>query len=265
MKKIITLLLILSTMIFIGCGNDVTNSTSGGGNGGGSGEAITAPDGLASTHDGTWYFYSEDGTVKDLVVTIANGGMTGLKTSSGIVLDFVKDNFNSKLASFDITMLGLKNYIVYKDGYTGNINFDGNIGYIKIKDSLNNIVIEGMLSRTQRSTVIDASFVGTYTATGRASRKIDVTSDLITFTRTVSSGKSETYKIPAVYFTKNGNIYTSEAINYPDTVLNFDTLKFTIKHINTSYYATDADFSKSGVSSSETPLSSEAYEYTKQQ
>ncbi|WP_300755683.1 hypothetical protein [uncultured Brachyspira sp.] len=82
MKKIFTSLLIAITMIFAGCGNNVTNSnnenvpaTPP------SGEPITTPDGLASAYDGTWYFYSEDGSVKGQTVSIANGGMTGIKTS----------------------------------------------------------------------------------------------------------------------------------------------------------------------------------------
>lgn len=262
MKKIFILLVIASTMIFVGCGNNITtssviNDTTV--------DDIKIPDGLASTYDGTWYFYSEDGSIKGQTVSIANGGMTGIKTSSGAALDFVKNNFNSKIVLFDIYLLKEKNYVVYKEGYTGNINFNGNIAYIKIKDTSNNIVIEGMISRSQRNTTIDTAFTGTYTVTygGGTVLKVETTTDLITFTRTTTSGKVETYKIPAVYFTKNGNSYTSDAINYPNSILNFDTLQFTLININTSYYASDAEFNNSGASSSKTTLSPNTLTYTK--
>ena len=107
MKKIISFLFILSTIIFIGCNNNITNSddTNQGGNDNGNNNEITTPDGLASTYDGTWYFYSEDGKIKGDTVTVANGGITGLKTSSGTAIDFVKDNFNSKVTLLDINAL----------------------------------------------------------------------------------------------------------------------------------------------------------------
>lgn len=192
--------------------------------------------------------------------------MTGIKTSSGTALDFVKDNFNSKVVLFDINLTTTKNYVVYKEGYTGNINFGDNIAYIKIKDTSDNIVIEGMLSKSQRNTTIDTASIGTYTSTYGSGIviKIAADADLITFTRTGISGKAKTYKIPAVYFTKNGNSYTSDAINYPNSVLKFDTLQFTLNHINISYYASDAEFNNSSAASFPTALSSEALTYSKE-
>lgn len=270
MKKIFAFLLIFSTMIFIGCSNNVTNSNSNnqGSNNGGSNnnEEITKPDGLDASHNGTWYFYSEDGVVKGDSITIANGGITGLKTSSAI--DFVKDNFNSKVV-FDINAPASKNYVVYKDGYTGNINLNTDIAYIKIKNVSGNVIIEGMLSKTQKSTTIDTAHVGTYTATYTTTTgsvnnyKLDVTTDLVTFTRTSASGNSETYTIPASYFTKSGNSYTSDALNYPETVLDFDNKKFTIKHVNVNYSASDASFTKVSSISSRTTLSPNTLAYTK--
>lgn len=142
MKQIFVFLLILSTMIFIGCTNDITDSGAGGGN---NNNDTTKPDGLASTYDGTWYFYSEDG-VKEDIITIANGGITGLKKSSGEAINFVKDNFNSKVF-IDRNPPASKNYVVYKDGYTGNINLNANIAYVKIKDSSKAVIIEGSFQK----------------------------------------------------------------------------------------------------------------------
>lgn len=265
MKKIISFLFILSTIIFIGCNNNITNSddTNQGGNDNGNNNEITTPDGLASTYDGTWYFYSEDGKIKGDTVTVANGGITGLKTSSGTAIDFVKDNFNSKVI-IDINLIDSKNYAVYKDGNTGNINFNNSVAYVKIKDASGAVIIEGMLSKTQKSTAIDASHAGTYTytTTGNAKWELIVTADLVTFKRTSSSGSSETYNIPSVYFTKSGNSYTCDAFNYPNTVLNFDTKSFGIEHINVKYTA-NSDFSQVSGNSSTTTLSDSKVEYTK--
>ena len=261
MKKVFTFLLILSTMIFVGCSDN--NPTNPSDNNTNNTNEIKAPDGLASTYDGTWYFYSEDGKIKGDTITVANGGITGLKTPSGTAIDFVKDNFNSKVI-IDINLLDSKNYVVYKDGNTGNINFNNSVAYVKIKDASGAIIIEGMLSRTQKSTAIDASHIGTYTytTTGNAKWELIVTADLVTFKRASSSGSSETYNMPSVYFTKSGNSYTCDAFNYPKTVLNFDTISFAIEHINVKY-TSNADFSQSSGISSTTTLSSSQIKYTK--
>ncbi|OEJ14956.1 hypothetical protein BFL38_08990 [Brachyspira hampsonii] len=269
MKKILTFLLILSNIIFVGCGNNVTNSDSTTVPGDDS-QNLQKPDGLSSTHDGTWYFYSEDGSVNGDTVTIANGGITGLKTSSGTAIDFVKDNFNSKFSLLDSNPIGEKNYVVYKDGYTGNMNFNTDVGYLKIRDaSSGSVVMEGMLSKTQKTTTIDNTYTGTYTATKGNSTtiKINVTSTLVTLTIT-SSSIMRNYKIPAAYFTKSGHSYTSTAMNYPNTVLNFDTTTttFTIQHVNVNYSASDANFTKvSSSSGSPTTISTSADTYTKGQ
>ena len=68
--------------------------------------------------------------------------------------------------------------------------------------------------------------------------------------------------MPSVYFTKSGNSYTCDALNYPNTVLNFYTKSFGIEHINVKY-TVNADFSQVYGSSSTTTLSDSKVEYTK--
>lgn len=65
--------------------------------------------------------------------------------------------------------------------------------------------------------------------------------------------------MPAAYFTKSGNSYTCNALNYPDTVLNFDNKKFSITYINVDYSASDANFSGGTSSSSKTTFSTVTY------
>lgn len=144
------------------------------------------------------------------------------------------------------------------------MNFNDTVAYVKIKDASGAVIIEGMLLKTQKSTAIDASHAGTYTytTTGNAKWELIVTADLVTFKRTSSSGSSETYNMPYVYFTKSGNSYTCDALNYPNTVLNFDTKSFGIEHINVKYTA-NSDFSQVSGNSSTTTLSDSKVEYTK--
>lgn len=272
MKKILAFLLILSTIFFIGCNNNVTNSTSGGGNQGGSGGSTTSPDGLASTHDGTWYFYSEDGTVKDLVVTIANGGITGLKTSS-VAMDLAKENLSSKFLNLIKDFSDCNNYVLYKDGYTGNMNFKDKIAYVKIKDSSKNVVIEGMLSAEKRTTVISDTVLGIYNGQGNKEtlkdqkRKLTAEADLITFEATDKNGSTTIYKFPAAYLTKDANseTYTCDALNYRGTTLDFDTPAFALKYINANYSVADANFSTVTDNSGSFSLSSlTGFTYTKE-
>ena len=257
-KKILSIFVMIMALSLFGvsCSNEDSKGT-GGNNSGNNNNDITKPDGLASTYDGNWYFYSEDGAVKGDSIKIANGGITGLKTSSGEAINFVKDNFNSKVL-IDRNPPALKNYVVYKDGYTGNINLNADIAYIKIKDSSKAVIIEGMLSKTQRSTTIDATHVGKYKSESTIgegfSYTLDVKNDSVSFAITDASGaEKKTYTMPAAYFTKSGNSYTCNALNYPNTELNFDNnMQFSITYINVDYSASDANFSGLTSSSSKT-------------
>lgn len=264
-KKILSIFVMIMALSLFGVSCSNEDSTGTGGNNSGNTNDTTKPDGLASTYDGTWYFYSEDGKIKGDTITIANGGITGLKKSSGEAIDFVKDNFNSEVF-IDTNPPASKNYVVYKDGYTGNINLNADIAYIKIKDSSKAVIIEGMLSKTQRSATIDATHVGQYQYTstsGGFSYTLDVKTDSVSFAITSSSGGTEkTYKMPAAYFTKTVNSYTCNALNYPDTVLDFDNRKFSITYINVDYSASDANFS--GVTSSSSRTAFKTVTYTKQ-
>lgn len=267
-KKILSIFVMIMALSLFGvsCSNEDSTGT-GGNNSGYNNNDTTKPDGLASTYDGTWYFYSEDGATKGDTITIANGGITGLKTSSGKAINFVKDNFNSKVV-IDIKLSDLKNYVVYKDGYTGNINLNADIAYIKIKDSSKAVIIEGMLSKKQRSTtIIDTTHVGKYESTSTIngfSYTLDVAADSVTFAITSTSGGTEkTYTMPAAYFTKSGNSYTCNALNYPNTTLNFDNnMQFSITYINVDYSASDANFS--GLTSSSSRAAFKTVTYTKQ-
>ena len=171
MKKLFLFTLLISSLLIVGCGNNVSDPTNDGGT---VVESSYKANGISSVYEGKGYkFFSMDGNTYQ--ITIKDGGISGLGTYS-----FDKSSIYSKNADGDDDYTGTyKEYIVYNNSYNGIIMFsktDDNVGTIYLKNT-DGTIIEGFIDIDRTDRVIPTEYKGTWQRQNISGSTVSVTID----------------------------------------------------------------------------------------
>ena len=225
MKKLFLFTLLISSLLIVGCGNNVSDPTNDGGT---VVESSYKANGISSVYEGKGYkFFSMDGNTYQ--ITIKDGGISGLGTYS-----FDKSSIYSKNADGDDDYTGTyKEYIVYNNSYNGIIMFsktDDNVGTIYLKNT-DGTIIEGFIDIDRTDRVIPTEYKGTWQRQNISGSTVSVTID-DTF---VTISNTKIIKIPVSFFINDAstgklvvkeNFYKGTEMSLNDTK---DTLTISLK------------------------------------
>lgn len=218
MKKLFLFTLLISSLLIVGCGNNVSDPTNDGGT------VVESPykaNGISSVYEGKGYkFFSMDGNTYQ--ITIKDGGISGLGTYS-----FDKSSIYSKNADGDTSIDGKYNvYVIYNNDYQGLIMFpkDNTIaGNILLKKVSDNTKTEGLIDIDRADRNIPQDYIGTWerTANTDPSKKLNLNIDNTFVLLTLNTGTSSTEreKIPSSFFINNNGIPTALGLFYGGTTM----------------------------------------------